>query len=84
MNKAIFLDRDGTLIEDMDYLRASEDIRIFPGTIEALQKFKSLGFLNIIVTNQSGVARGYLTEEDLNEIHDVLRKRLSYDGTGAD
>ena len=77
MNKAIFLDRDGTLNEEVNYLKATEDIRIFPGTIEALQKFKSLGFLNIIITNQSGVARGILTEDELNNIHEEFRKRLS-------
>ena len=73
MNKAIFLDRDGTIIEDAVYLKRIEDIKVIPGAIEALQKFHELGFLNIIVTNQSGVARGYFTEEYLGEIHNKLK-----------
>lgn len=73
MNKAIFLDRDGTIIEDVAYLKRIEDIKVIPGAIEALQKFHELGFLNIIVTNQSGVAKGYLTEKYLCEIHNELK-----------
>lgn len=79
MNKAIFLDRDGTLIEEVGYLKRIEDIRIFPNTKSALEKFKSLGFLNIVVTNQSGIARGYLTPEVLDSIHLEIRKELRKD-----
>ena len=74
MRKAIFLDRDGTINEDIDYLTRIQDIKIFPNTVNALQKFKSLGFLNIIVTNQSGIARGYLSENELKKIQDNLQK----------
>ncbi len=77
MQKAIFLDRDGTINEEVSYLRRIEQIKIFPGTISALQKFKSLGFLNIIVTNQSGIARGFLTEEDLKNIHYEFKRLLN-------
>jgi D,D-heptose 1,7-bisphosphate phosphatase len=73
MRKAIFLDRDGTINEEVNYLKRVQDIKIFPNTLKALQKFKSLGFLNIIVTNQSGIARGYLSENDLNKIHKRFR-----------
>ena len=68
MTKAVFLDRDGTINEEVNYLKNIKDIRIYPGTIEALRKFKNLGFINIIITNQSGIARGFLTEEELIRI----------------
>lgn len=77
MRKAVFLDRDGTINFDVNYLTKAEDISIFPNTQEALQTFKDLGYLNIIVTNQSGIARGYLSEQDLNDIHNKFRKLLS-------
>ena len=77
MTKAIFLDRDGTINEEVNYLRNIKDIRIFPGTTEALQKFKFLGYINIIVTNQSGIARGFLTDEELNIIHNKFRNILT-------
>jgi D-glycero-D-manno-heptose 1,7-bisphosphate phosphatase len=80
MNKAIFFDRDGTLCEDRNYLRRSEDIRILPGVIQALQQLRDRGFQLIIVTNQSGVARGYFTEEELAEIHSVLAARFGHSG----
>jgi len=82
MNKAIFLDRDGTINEEVNYLKFIKDIRIFPNTIEALRNFKTLGYLNIIITNQSGVARGFLSEEELNNIHSEFRKLLSDDNDG--
>ncbi|MEO8210522.1 MAG: HAD family hydrolase [bacterium] len=80
MVKAIFLDRDGTLNEEVNYLTRIQDIKIFPNTIQALRKFKSLGFLNIIVTNQSGIARGYLSESDLEKIHNEFRILLKLNG----
>lgn len=78
MSKAIFLDRDGTLNEEVNYLKSTEDIRIFPNTVHALQNFKSLGFLNIIITNQSGIARGLFGEYELNNIHTEFRKILKH------
>jgi len=77
MNKAIFLDRDGTINEEVNYLKRTEDINILPNTAEALQKFKDLGFLNIIITNQSGIARGFLNEDELNAIHDEFKKIIN-------
>ena len=76
MNKAIFLDRDGTINEEISYLKSPEEIKIFPNTLQALRKFKDLGFLNIIITNQSGIARGYFTEQDLQKIHVRLNELL--------
>lgn len=81
MTKAIFLDRDGTINEEVSYLRRKEDIKIFPDAADVLHKFRKMGFLNIIITNQSGIARGFLTEEDLAGIHEEILKRLMIDNT---
>lgn len=64
MNKAIFLDRDGTINVEKDYLYRVEDFEFLPGVIEALQLLQSAGFLLIMITNQSGIARGFYNEED--------------------
>jgi D-glycero-D-manno-heptose 1,7-bisphosphate phosphatase len=77
MKKAIFLDRDGTINHDVGYLSKKKDIKILQGAQEALSVFKSLGYLNIVVTNQSGIARGYYTEEDLKNIHDEFLNILN-------
>jgi len=78
--KAIFLDRDGTINEEVDYLLHKEDIKLIEGTIEALDIFKKLGFLNIIITNQSAVARGFLTITELETIHKELIYLLNKNG----
>lgn len=80
MNKAVFLDRDGTINEDVNYLTSKNDLIIFPRVKDALLKLKTLGFLNIVITNQSGIARGYLTEETLREIHEEMDRVLDNDG----
>lgn len=72
MNKAVFIDRDGTINEEVDYLKHADDLNVFPYAIEALQILKNKGFKNIIITNQSGIARGFFTEEDLKLIHEKL------------
>lgn len=74
--KAIFLDRDGTVNEEVDYLTKKDDIKIIDGTIEALNIFRNLGFLNIIITNQSAIARGLLTIQELESIHGEFLKLL--------
>lgn len=76
MRPAVFLDRDGTLIEEVDYLRHPDQIRVLPGVPEALGALRDAGFALVLVTNQSGVARGLFTEEDLGAIHAELRARL--------
>src|SRR5262249_50686748 len=73
MNKAIFLDRDGTLIDEVSYLTMMEDLRFTPRAAEALRKFQANGFLNILITNQSAVARGLLSPKALKKIHSRLR-----------
>ena len=75
-NKAVFLDRDGTLIEDRDYLSQPEDVVIFPGVPEALRRLTKAGFKLIIITNQSGVGRGYFTLADVENVHRHLTAEL--------
>lgn len=69
MNRAIFLDRDGTINKEVDYLTKPEQIVLIKGAKKALQTFKELGYLNIVITNQSAIARGLLEEKKLFEIH---------------
>ena len=80
MNKAVFLDRDGTINEDVNYLTNKKDLVIFPAAKEALSRLKKLGFLNIVITNQSAIARGYMSEDDLHEIHREIDVILQEDG----
>jgi len=80
MRKAIFLDRDGTINYDVGYLSKIKDIIIFEGVISSLKSFKESGFLNLIITNQSGVARGYFTETDLNKLHEEFKNLLCSNG----
>jgi D-glycero-D-manno-heptose 1,7-bisphosphate phosphatase len=78
--RAIFLDRDGTLIEEKEYLHRPEEVVIFPGTADALRRLQSAGFQLIIVSNQSGVGRGYFTLEDVVRVHDHLVRELALEG----
>src|SRR4051794_25865222 len=80
MHAAVFLDRDGTLIVDKDYLRRPEDVVIFPGVGPALRKLQDAGFKLIIVSNQSGVGRGYCTLDDVEKVNERLLRDLSADG----
>ncbi len=73
MKKAIFLDRDGTLIHEVGYLRMLEDLRFTTRAADALRKFQECGFLSIVITNQSAVARGLLSPKALNKIHHKLK-----------
>ena len=69
MRKAIFLDRDGTINIEKDYIYKPEDLVFEDGAIEALKTFKNLGYILIVITNQSGIARGYFTEDDLHRFN---------------
>lgn len=74
--KAIFLDRDGTLIEDSNYLHRVEDLRFFPFTEKAVDILKDSGFLIIVLTNQSGIGRGIFDENSMHDIHNEIQKKL--------
>ncbi len=83
-NKAVFLDRDGTIIKDKHYAFMPDSIEFLPGVIDGLKKLHDAGFLLIIITNQSGVARGYFTEDDLKAFHKALLSRLAERGVFID
>ena len=73
---AIFLDRDGTLIEEVNYLSELEDLRVFPFAAEALHQLKRQGYLIVVVTNQSGIGRGIFDESTMHRIHDQIKNEL--------
>jgi D-glycero-D-manno-heptose 1,7-bisphosphate phosphatase len=74
--KAVFLDRDGTLIEEVNFLSSVDELRLFPYTFEAVKLLKDAGFLIIVVTNQSGIGRGIYDEAAMNAIHDEMQLQL--------
>jgi len=76
-NKAIFLDRDNTLIEDPGYINDPDQVKLLDGVTEALIELQNMGYKLVVVSNQSGVARGIVTEEVLGKIHDRLKQLLA-------
>ena len=77
MKKAIFLDRDGTINREVSYLCDIEKLCLLPGVIKALQILKEKGYLLIVITNQSGVGRGYFTIEEVWRINEYMNQCLS-------
>jgi D-glycero-D-manno-heptose 1,7-bisphosphate phosphatase len=75
--KTIFIDRDGTLIEEVNFLHRVEELRFFPFTDEAVKLLKINGFRIVVVTNQSGIGRGIYTENDMHLIHEQIQKDLT-------
>jgi D,D-heptose 1,7-bisphosphate phosphatase len=82
--RAIFLDRDGTLIEQVHYLSDPRDVRLLPGVAEALRRFRAAGFALVVVTNQSAIGRGILTEARLHEIHEEMARQLAAEDLAVD
>lgn len=80
MNRAVFLDRDGTLIAEKNYLHRPEDVEIFPGAGAALKRLAAAGFKLIVVTNQSGIGRGYFTLADAEQVNARVNAELARDG----
>jgi D-glycero-D-manno-heptose 1,7-bisphosphate phosphatase len=80
MHRAVFLDRDGTIIEERNYLSRPEDVVIFPGAAAALKRLQGNGFKLFIVSNQSGVGRGYFTLADVERVNQHLLKLLAVEG----
>lgn len=83
-NKAIFFDRDGTLNVDVDYLHDPADFVWTEGAIDAVRWANTHGYLAIVVTNQSGVARGYFPENDVTRLHDWMNAELQKCGAHID
>lgn len=82
--RVVFLDRDGTMNTEVNYLHRPEDLVLIPGTAEAVRLFNEAGFAVIVVTNQAGVARGYYTEEDVEKLHQYLNTLLGQSGAHVD
>jgi len=74
--KAVFLDRDGTLIEDPGYLSRPGDVRVLPGVPDALRRLSDAGYALVVVTNQSGIGRGYYSEDDYRLVTSAFRGAL--------
>lgn len=70
---AVFLDRDGTINEEAGYPSEYSQVKIYPASFEAVSRFNQAGFITIVITNQSGIGRGLLSEEALEEIHKKMR-----------
>jgi D-glycero-D-manno-heptose 1,7-bisphosphate phosphatase len=79
-NRAVFLDRDGTMIEDVGYLSRVEQLALYPWTTDAIRALNRAGFSVVVTTNQSGIARGLFAESDLDIVHRELDRRLSAGG----
>ncbi|MGD9639814.1 MAG: D-glycero-alpha-D-manno-heptose-1,7-bisphosphate 7-phosphatase, partial [Synergistaceae bacterium] len=79
-NKFIILDRDGTIIQDKNYLHDPDQVFLLPGVVKGLKKLSHKGFKFIVLTNQSGIGRGYFKESDMFLVNDRLSAILSEEG----
>ncbi len=84
MNKAVFLDRDGTVNEEVGYLSDLSQLKLIPGSASAIKRLNDAGFLVVLVTNQSGIARGYFSESFVHETHALLKQMLQREGAHLD
>jgi D-glycero-D-manno-heptose 1,7-bisphosphate phosphatase len=82
--EAVFLDRDGTLIEEVNYLSSPEQVRLIPGAADAVRRLNDACVLVVVVTNQAGVARGYFPESRVGEVHARLAALLAEHGAHID
>lgn len=80
MTAAIFLDRDGTLIAEKNYLSKVEDVAVFPGAAAALKRLQNAGFQLFIVSNQSGVGRGFFTMADVDRVNEHIAAVFAAEG----
>jgi D-glycero-D-manno-heptose 1,7-bisphosphate phosphatase len=84
LRPAAFLDRDGVLIEDVGYPHREDQLRLIPGAAEAVKRLNDAGYLVIVATNQSGVARGYFTEDRMHAFNALVVDRLAEAGARID
>lgn len=82
--KAVFLDRDGTINKYVGFLRTADEFELLPGVVDAIKKFNELGYLVIVVTNQPVIARGEVSPEELNVIHNKMETLLGEEGAYLD
>ncbi len=73
---AVFIDRDGTIIEDADYCSHPKQVKVLPGVTEALRRLKSKGFKLIVITNQSGIGRGFFTVDEYRSVESEVARQL--------
>src|SRR5436190_4426370 len=83
-NRAVFLDRDGTIMEDANYVGRLDQVVLIPSAKQALRRLRDAGFKLFIVTNQSGVGRGYFPREAVEEIHAHLDEQFGPEGVSFD
>jgi D,D-heptose 1,7-bisphosphate phosphatase len=83
-NKAVFVDRDGTINIDGPYLSDPDKFRMYPGVGEGISKLKKSGYKIIVITNQSGIGRGYFTEKNLLKIHEKMKEEFQHFNTKID
>ncbi len=81
---AVFLDRDGTIIEHVHYLSNPLDVRLIPGSAQAIERLRSAGYACVVVTNQSAIGRGMITLAQLDLIHDEMNRQLAAEGAAVD
>lgn len=84
LRAGLFLDRDGTINTEVDFLRSPDELRLLPGAARAIREANEARMPVVVMTNQSGVARGFLTEDDLDRVHQRLREALSAEGARVD
>lgn len=84
MTRAVFLDRDGTLIEELGYLNQIERLSFFPYSVDAVRLLNRAGFAVVVVTNQAGVARGFFDESFVDEVHTRIAERMTLGGARID
>lgn len=84
MNKAVFLDKDGTINFDVGYLNDPSHLKLIPGSSEAIKMLNKAGFKVVVISNQSGVARGILSEDILQSVDKKLQKELLKEGAFVD
>lgn len=82
--RAVFVDRDGTLNVEVNYLYRVDDLQLIPGAAQAIRSLNHAGYLVIVVTNQAGIARGYYAESDLHTLHEHMAAQLAADGARID
>lgn len=85
MNRpAVFLDRDGTIIRDVNYVATPEQVELLPGAASAIRRLNEAGWPVVVVTNQSGIARGYFTEADYERVRERMETLLAESGARID
>jgi D-glycero-D-manno-heptose 1,7-bisphosphate phosphatase len=84
LRPALFLDRDGTLIVDTDFVRTPEEVKLLPGAADAVARANAAGWLVVVITNQSGIARGMMTEEGYEAVARELERQLAAQGARLD